>query len=118
MYSEGYIDLEVVLKMSPKVFAVITIFAIIPLSLSFYSISAITEKNGLIIDYTGDYITQDQYENRFLQCQEMQFEDQLDSDIDCSTYVLTEEGAMKMYYNALIDKTVGNNKVLQDLLEK
>jgi hypothetical protein len=48
----------------------------------------------------------------------MQFEDQLDSSVDCSNYVLTEEGAMKMYYNALIDKTVGNNKVLQDLLEK
>jgi hypothetical protein len=51
--------------MSPKVFAVITIFAIIPLSLSFYSISAIAEKNGLIMDYTGDYITQDQYEIGF-----------------------------------------------------
>jgi hypothetical protein len=102
----------------PKVFAIITIFAMIPLSLPFFSLSAITEKNGLIMDYTGDYITQDQYENRFLQCQKMQFEDELDASIDCSTYVLTEEGAYKMYYNLLIDRTVDKNKVLRDLLEK
>ena len=47
----------------------------------------------------------------------MQFEDELDSSIDCSTYVLTEKGAYKMYYNLLIDRIVDKHKVLRNLLE-